>query len=120
MFVGGDCAARMRGEGVVKRELRPLEEAVQLLTAVPADLYMLRDRGRIVEGACADLVIFDLERISTNPMEMRADLPAGAARLYAEPNGIDRVLCNGVEIVRDGAFTADRPGTVLRAGTATG
>ena len=120
MFFSADYATKMIGEAVVKRHLLPLEEAVHLLTAVQADLYMLRDRGRLVDGAYADIVVFDPERISTNPMYMRADLPAGAARLYAEPNGIHHVLCNGVEIVRDGAFTDARPGAVLRRGLATG
>ncbi len=120
MFFSADYATRMLGEAVVKRRLMPLEEAVRLLTSVPADLYMLKDRGRLREGAFADLVVFDEEHISSNPMEMRADLPAGAARLYAEANGIDRVLCNGVEIVRDGEFTRARPGTILRSGTHTG
>jgi N-acyl-D-aspartate/D-glutamate deacylase len=119
MFFSGDYATRMISEAVVKRHLLPLEEAVHLLTAVQADLYGLIDRGRLAEGAYADVLVFDEQRISSNPMEMRSDLPGGAARLYAEANGIDRVLCNGVEIVRDGAFTAARPGTILRSGVHT-
>ncbi len=120
MFFSADYATKMLGEAVVKRKLLPLEEAINLLTAVPADLYMLNDRGRIVEGAYADVVVFDEQKISSNPMELRADLPAGTSRLYAEANGIDHVLCNGVEIVRAGQFTAARPGIVLRSGTHTG
>lgn len=110
MFFSADYATKMLGEAVVKRQLMPLEEAINLLTAVPADLYGLKDRGRLVEGAYADLVVFDEHTISSNPMEMRADLPAGAARLYAEANGIDLVMCNGVEIVSQGEFTDARPG----------
>ena len=120
MFFSADYATKMLGEAVVKRHLLPLEEAINLLTAVPADLYMLTDRGRLVEGAYADVVVFDEQRISSNPMAMRADLPAGASRLYAEANGIDHVLCNGVEIVRGNQFTAARPGIVLRSGSHTG
>lgn len=120
MFFSADYATKMIGEAVGKRHLLPLEEAVNLLTAVPADLYMLKDRGRLVEGAYADVVVFDEHEISSNPMEMRTDLPAGASRLYAEANGIDHVLCNGVEIVAGGAFTDARPGTVLRSGVHTG
>jgi len=48
------------------------------------------------------------------------DCFAGAARLYAEANGIDHVLCNGIEIVQGTEFTDARPGIVLRAGTHTG
>jgi N-acyl-D-aspartate/D-glutamate deacylase len=119
MFFSADYATKMLEEAVVKRDLLPLEEAICLLTAVPADLYMLTDRGRLIEGAYADVIVFDAARIGTNPMELRTDLPAGAARLYAEANGIDHVLCNGVEIVRHGQFTAARPGTILRSGTHT-
>ena len=100
--------------------LLPLEEAIALLTAVPADLYMLVDRGRLLTGAHADLIVFDPARIGTNPMRLRADLPAGASRLYAEATGIDHVVCGGVEIVRHGHFTDARPGAILRAGIDTG
>ena len=87
---------------------------------MPADLYFLRDRGRLAEGAYADVIVFDEQAISSNPMEMRTDLPAGASRLYPEPNGIDHVLCNGAEIVSHGEFTNARPGAILRSGVHTG
>lgn len=120
MFFGGHYATIVLQEAVRRRGLMPLEEAVHLLTAVPADLYMLRDRGRVAVGGYADLVVLDEARIGTGPLHMRSDLPAGASRLYAEATGVDHVLCNGVEIVRDGAFTTARPGAVLRSGVHTG
>ena len=109
----------MLEEAVRKRALLPLEEAVHLLTDVQAQLYGLRGRGRIEPGFCADLVVFDLDSIGPGPVHTRADLPAGASRLYGEARGIDHVLVNGVEIVRDGTFTAARPGIVLRSGRDT-
>jgi N-acyl-D-aspartate/D-glutamate deacylase len=104
---------------VREHQVLPLEEAVHLLTEVPADLYGLNDRGRLSEGAKADIIIFDEDSIGSDPIAMRHDLPAGAGRLYAEARGIDRVLVNGAEIVADGSFTDARPGTILRGGTDT-
>jgi N-acyl-D-aspartate/D-glutamate deacylase len=120
MFFSGNYATVVLHEATVKRALMTVEEAVRLLTAVPADLYMLRDRGRLVAGAHADIVVFDEHRVGSGPMEMRSDLPAGASRLYADAVGIDHVIVNGDEVVRHGAFTAARPGTVLRSGVHTG
>ena len=107
-------------EGAVREHgLIDLEEAVHLLTAKQADLYGLVDRGRITEGAHADLVVFDEHSIGSDPLSLRADLPGGAARLYAGSTGISDVLCAGVPVVSGGDFTDARPGRVLRSGTDT-
>ncbi len=119
MFMSANYATVAIGEAVAKRGLMPLEEAVNLLTAVPADLYGLVDRGRLVEGAHADVVVLDEDHVGATPMESRNDLPGGAMRLYSEATGIDHVLCNGVEVVRGGEFTTARPGSVLRSGVDT-
>ena len=96
-----------------------LEEAVHLITQVPAELYGLIDRGVLTEGAYADIVVFDPETIGPGPLRTRFDLPGGAGRIFGEADGVHRVLVNGVEIVDDGAFTDARPGTVLRSGRDT-
>jgi N-acyl-D-aspartate/D-glutamate deacylase len=97
----------------------PLEEAVQMLTSIPADLYGLRQRGRLREGAHADVVVFDADTVASGTIGMRFDLPAGAGRLYAEPTGVSHVLVNGAPIVEGTEFTDARPGTVFRAGRDT-
>ena len=102
-----------------ERSLMPLEEAVHLLTDRQARLYGIRHRGRVAEGWHADLVLLDEQRVAPAPVEWRNDLPAGAGRLYAEAQGIERVLVNGVEIVRAGELTDERPGTLLRSGRDT-
>ena len=96
-----------------------LEEAVHLMTDVPARLYGLRDRGRLEVGAKGDLVVFDEDTVASGEIGMRFDLPAGAGRLYAEPVGVDHVLVNGTSIVTEGTLTDARPGTLLRAGRDT-
>lgn len=112
-------SSRMLAEAVRERGLMTLEQAVEQLSRVPAALYGLRDRGVIREGAAADLVVFDPDRIERGPVESRQDLPGGAARLYAEAVGIEAVIVAGVDVVRGGALTGARPGRVVRSGQDT-
>jgi N-acyl-D-aspartate/D-glutamate deacylase len=106
-------------EVVRVQHLMELEEAIKLLTSVPAELYGLVDRGTIVRGAWADIVLFDPETIGTQALYTRNDLPGGSGRLYAAADGIHRVLVAGQTIVEDGTVTSARPGRVLRRGLDT-
>ena len=101
------------------RSILSLEEAVRRLTSIQADAYGLAGRGRLVEGAIADVVIFDPERVAPGRVGWRDDLPAGAGRVYQEPLGIHHVIAGGVHVVRDGSMTGDAGGSVLRAGLDT-
>jgi N-acyl-D-aspartate/D-glutamate deacylase len=116
---GAIYSTSMLGDGVRARGLLTWEQAVHQLTDIPARLYGLRDRGRLVPGAFADVVVFDPGAIGHGPVRTRDDLPGGASRLYAEATGIERVLVNGTEIVRGAAFTGAVPGRVLRSGRDT-
>ncbi len=116
---GAVYSTSLLGEGVRARGLLGWEQAVRLLTDVPARLYGLRDRGRLVPGTFADVVVFDPASIGHGPVRRRDDLPGGSSRLYAEAVGVGHVLVNGVEIVRDGDFTGAVPGRVLRSGRDT-
>ncbi len=104
---------------VVDLGLLSWEEAIALMTDAPARLYGLIDRGRLVPGAHADVVVIDPARIGPEPVVSRVDLPAGGWRLYGGATGVDHVLVNGVEVVADGRMGPARPGTVLRAGRDT-
>ena len=94
-----------------------LEELVREFTDIPARLYGLVDRGRLTVGAHADLVIFDPATIGPSTVRMARDLPGGAARLTSHGLGIASVVVNGTEVVRDGVFTGEHSGRVLRSGT---
>lgn len=107
------------GGAVRERGLLTLEAAVRELTDVPARLLGLDGRGRVAEGAVADLVVFDEHTVAPHEVHMRADLPAGARRLYAGADGIDHVLVGGTSVVDDGALTGMCPGVVLRSGRDT-
>ena len=116
---GAVYSTSMLGDGVRARGLLSWEQAVRQLTDIPARLYGLRDRGRLVPGAFADVVVLDPTAIGHGAVRTRDDLPGGASRLYAEAVGIGHVLVNGTEIVRAGAFTGAVPGRVLRSGRDT-
>ena len=57
---------RLLGDGVREHKLLSVEQAVHLLTAEPATLYGLVDRGVLTEGAHADVVVFDPATIASN------------------------------------------------------
>jgi N-acyl-D-amino-acid deacylase len=82
-----------------------LEEAVRKMTSVPAGQFGLRDRGVLREGAWADVVVFDGERIADN---------ATIEDYRRYPDGIPHVLVNGELVVENGEHTGAMPGTVLR------
>jgi N-acyl-D-amino-acid deacylase len=98
---------RVFGRFVRGRQTLALGEAIRRMTSLPADVFGLRDRGRVQVGAYADLVLFDADRIVDRATY---DCP------YAYPAGIDEVIVNGTVVVRNGRPTDARPGRVLRGG----
>jgi N-acyl-D-aspartate/D-glutamate deacylase len=116
---GAPYTTRFLADCLRGRRLVPLERAVQLITAAPAALFGLRDRGVLRAGAIADVVVFDPETVDADDATLVRDLPGDAPRLTAGSRGVVRVLVNGVTIVEDGVFTGATPGTVLRSGRDT-
>jgi N-acyl-D-amino-acid deacylase len=112
-------ATDLLGNWVRGRDVMPLERAIHKLTAEPAGVYGLTDRGVVAAGMAADLCVFDPDTVAPGPIRRVYDFPANGERLTAdEPVGMTHVLVNGTPIRVDGApDTAgleDRPGQVLR------
>jgi len=101
------CDANMPTEllahWVRDRGAMTVEHAVHKLTAELADLFGVRDRGRLAPGAAADVVVFDLDALDPGPLRRVRDLPGDEERLIAdEPRGVEHVLVNGVPITTHG------------------
>ena len=112
-------SSHVLAEGVRERRIMPLEEAVYRMTGLPAAVFGIKDRGTLREGNFADIVIFDPATIGAGPIYSRHDLPGGHARLYSDAIGVRDVIVNGRPIIRDGEFTGQLPGRVLRSGKDT-
>lgn len=118
-MAGAPYTTQWLGDCIRGRKLATLERAVQHLTDRPAQLFGLKDRGRVAEGYHADLVIFDPATVDAGPVQLVNDLPGGTGRLFADAIGVSRVMVSGVDIVVDGVATDALPGAVLRSGTDT-
>ncbi|MEY9845798.1 N-acyl-D-aspartate/D-glutamate deacylase [Streptacidiphilus sp. BW17] len=116
---GAPYTTRFLGDCLRRRKLVPLEQAVRMLTADPAELFGLRGRGTVAVGNHADLVLFDPERIDAGPATLVHDLPGDSPRLDSRAEGVVAVRVNGVETLRDDKLTGAIPGTVLRSGRDT-
>lgn len=93
-----------------------LEEAVRLVTSRVADAYRIKDRGRIVAGVWADLILIDPKSVGRGERRRVWDLPAGASRMHTPAVGLHGVWVNGVRAVDERGPIADcgRPGQVVR------
>jgi N-acyl-D-amino-acid deacylase len=99
---------------VRRKQAFTLEQAVRMITLVPAVLWGFADRGLVREGMAADLVVFDPETIAAEMPEVVDDLPAGARRLVQRTRGIAATVVNGEVLLREGKHTGALPGQLLR------
>jgi N-acyl-D-amino-acid deacylase len=85
-------------------ELR-LEDAVRRMTTLPARTFHFKERGELVEGDWADVVVFDPATVQDHAT-------------YKDPHhystGFQYVLVNGVVVIKNGEHTGARPGMALR------
>jgi N-acyl-D-amino-acid deacylase len=103
--------ARIFAKYVREDHVISVEEAVRKLTALPADVLSLPDRGRLRVGAFADVVVFDPKTFQDhstykNPMQ------------YA--TGVTDVFVNGKLALKDGEPTGAPTGRIVRGRAWTG
>ncbi|HZP45108.1 MAG TPA: amidohydrolase family protein [Candidatus Binataceae bacterium] len=99
---------------VREKQAITLEEAVRMMSFVPASHWGLNGRGLLREGYWADVVVFDPDRVTPLIPELTYDLPAGARRLKQKAEGILATVVNGQVLLRNNEHTGALPGQLLR------
>jgi N-acyl-D-amino-acid deacylase len=97
--------ARLLGKYVRDEEIIPLEEAVRRLTSLPAENLKIKDRGALLAGYSADIVVFDPATINDH---------ATFEKPHQYSTGMVHVFVNGVQVLKDGEHTGAKPGVVVR------
>ena len=90
---------------VFDKKVTTLPFAVRSLTSLAAQMLGLRDRGHIVPGQKADVVVFDPETVADKSTYFEP---------YQYSEGMTYVLVNGRLVVDGGKPTLAKPGRVLQ------
>ena len=96
---------RVLGRYVREKQYITLPEAIRRMTSLPAQVYGLKDKGLIVKGYDADMVLFDADKIID-----RADY--GAFRTRCE--GLNYVIVGGKTAAENAVFTGAKAGRIIR------
>ena len=88
----------------LERKAITLAQAIRSQTSLPAEIMRWPDRGRIAEGAAADLVVLDLKGIA---------VPSSISAPHQLSRGVRQVLVNGEIVLDGGSLTGKLPGRVL-------
>jgi len=93
-----------------------LSEAVHRLTAKPASIIGLKDRGALAVGQRADINVIDLVKLGERMPEIVHDFPNSAPRFIQKARGYRATVCNGEVVLEHDELTGIRSGRVLRHG----
>jgi len=96
--------ARVLAKYVREEKIIGLEEAIRRMTSLPAQKFQLKDRGLLLPGFAADIVIFDAGKVQDE---------SGYDHPHAYSKGFSYVLVNGEVIVDQGKHTGVRSGKFL-------
>jgi N-acyl-D-aspartate/D-glutamate deacylase len=96
--------------------LTTLEEAHWRLSALPAHCAGFQDRGVLREGAAADIIVYDYEKLDYEFPTFRHDLPGDEYRITSNGTGYRYVVVNGRITIEDDQPTNVYSGVLLRHG----
>jgi N-acyl-D-aspartate/D-glutamate deacylase len=118
---GADWSTYFLRYWVLDREVWTLEEGIRQLTQVPAAMAGFAQRGVLLPGYAADMMIFDPATVGPGTKRMVYDLPGEQGRFSARPRGFAATIVNGEPIVQGGKLQSALPGRLVRpAGTGAG
>jgi N-acyl-D-amino-acid deacylase len=92
------------------------EEAHRRLSGQPTRTLGITDGGPLVEGAAADVVVYDFEALGPGPIETAHDVPGNGWCRVQRPTGYRYIFVNGELTMENGAQTERHSGRLLRAG----
>jgi N-acyl-D-aspartate/D-glutamate deacylase len=116
-FTGGRYPTEFLSRIVREEAMCSLEHAHWRLSALPAHCAGFRGRGTVVEGAPADLVVYDYERLACLPTVVAHDFPGDEWRRIQRARGYRYILVNGEVTVEDDRETHAYSGRLLRHGS---
>ena len=101
---------------VRENNLMSKEKAIYNLTGKQADIYRIDQRGRLVPGQYADMMLIDFDKVGVSKTYRVNDLPGGSSRLNIDGHGIHSVWINGEKVFNENAIIDNKnlPGKVLR------
>ncbi|MCG7856606.1 D-aminoacylase [Flavihumibacter sediminis] len=96
--------ARVLAKYVREEKIISLEEAIRRMTSLAAQKFNLKNRGLIMEGMAADIVVFDAEKVTDRST-------------FEQPHqfseGFRYVVVNGQMVIDEGKHTGTRSGSCL-------
>jgi N-acyl-D-aspartate/D-glutamate deacylase len=99
-------------EFVRKSGALSLEAAVKKITSDTADIWGLKDRGRLEAGKAADIVVFDAATIARGEERPQFDMPGDGMRYVRDAIGVETVVVNGEIAWEAGRYTDARSGVI--------
>jgi N-acyl-D-amino-acid deacylase len=91
-----------------------LGKAVRMITRDTAELYGMRDRGRIAPGYRADINLIDYGKLTLLLPHMIWDLPTGARRVMQRAKGYVATFVAGEQTIANDEATGALPGRLVR------